>query len=285
MVADYLLAPALRLVFEAYAERPHGSLLLSGPPESDLRGAAGYLLGLIYGPAESWPGQVYQLEQKGIGAVRELLGQLALTRFDAAKPRLILIFDCDGLSLPAQNALLKGLEEPPAGSHFLLTSSKVWRVLPTIVSRCQQIVMRPPLKQAVFDTWSELPTDQLERAYWATDGWPRLMHDYLEEPESDLRQQIEAAKAFLAFGAEERLRYLFGRATPDGKVELALFLETLLAGLWRTTRAALLAAAYRGEDGKADLWRRKFLTVNQLREDFESGLNHKIILLNLALRF
>ena len=286
MVLDsYLLAPALERIFAAYAKRPHGSLLLSGPPESDLQGVANRLLGLIYGPAEAWPGQVYPLGQKGIGAVRELLGQLALTRFDSAKPRLIVIFNCDGLSLPAQNALLKGLEEPPAGSHFLLTSSKVWQVLPTIVSRCQPVVMRPPSKQALFASWPEEPLERLERAYWATDGWPKLMDDYLQRPESDLCQQIETAKAFLAFRAEERLRYLFGRKAPEAKADLALFLEKLLAGLWRTSRAALLAAAHGGDGAKADIWRRKFLKVNQLKEDFESGLNPKIILLNLGFNF
>ncbi|MFW5698425.1 MAG: DNA polymerase III subunit delta' [Planctomycetota bacterium] len=44
---------------------------------------------------------------------------------------------------PAANALLKVLEEPPAGAHFLLTSGYVEGLLPTIRSRSQIIRLQP----------------------------------------------------------------------------------------------------------------------------------------------
>jgi DNA polymerase III subunit delta' len=43
----------------------------------------------------------------------------------------------------AANTLLKTLEEPPEGAHFLLTSSAGERVLPTIRSRCVEMRLAP----------------------------------------------------------------------------------------------------------------------------------------------
>ncbi len=49
---------------------------------------------------------------------------------------LYVICKIDAASVPAQNALLKALEEPPTHVQFLLTTDQLQRVLPTIQSRC-----------------------------------------------------------------------------------------------------------------------------------------------------
>lgn len=48
-----------------------------------------------------------------------------------------LIPQAENLTLPAQHALLKTLEEPPARSLIILLSTSAHRLLPTIISRCQ----------------------------------------------------------------------------------------------------------------------------------------------------
>ena len=52
MKEEILLAPPVAKILSAYAAQPHGSLLLSGPLESDLSEIVRYLLELIHGPAE-----------------------------------------------------------------------------------------------------------------------------------------------------------------------------------------------------------------------------------------
>src|SRR5258708_37507464 len=49
----------------------------------------------------------------------------------------------DDLNPNAANALLKILEEPPRQSLFLLVSHAPARVLPTILSRCRKLALRP----------------------------------------------------------------------------------------------------------------------------------------------
>jgi DNA polymerase-3 subunit delta' len=54
--------------------------------------------------------------------------------------RVVLIDTADDLERPgASNALLKSLEEPPAGTIFLLVSHAPGRLLPTIRSRCRTL--------------------------------------------------------------------------------------------------------------------------------------------------
>lgn len=57
--------------------------------------------------------------------------------------RVCIVDTVDELNPNAANALLKILEEPPQQSLFLLVSHAPARVLPTILSRCRKLTLRP----------------------------------------------------------------------------------------------------------------------------------------------
>src|SRR5580704_16292748 len=57
--------------------------------------------------------------------------------------RVCVVDTVDELNPNAANALLKILEEPPQQSLFLLVSHAPGRVLPTILSRCRKLMLRP----------------------------------------------------------------------------------------------------------------------------------------------
>ena len=57
--------------------------------------------------------------------------------------RVCIVDTVDELNPNAANALLKVLEEPPQRSLFLLVSHAPARVLPTILSRCRKLPLRP----------------------------------------------------------------------------------------------------------------------------------------------
>ncbi len=57
--------------------------------------------------------------------------------------RVCIVDTVDELNPNAANALLKVLEEPPQQSLFLLVSHAPARVLPTILSRCRKLMLRP----------------------------------------------------------------------------------------------------------------------------------------------
>ena len=81
-------------------------------------------------------------DQIKIEEIRHLLGRIALRPFSAAMQAAI-IDGADRLTEEAANSLLKALEEPPAHTRFLLTTSRLSFCLPTIVSRCQLVRCGP----------------------------------------------------------------------------------------------------------------------------------------------
>lgn len=63
--------------------------------------------------------------------------------------KVLVLHPADALNVPAANALLKTLEEPPGALRLLLTSADPERLLPTVRSRCQRLPLAlPPTAQA-----------------------------------------------------------------------------------------------------------------------------------------
>jgi DNA polymerase III subunit delta' len=77
-----------------------------------------------------------------IDQVRSLQHTLALAPYSAAY-RIALLLDFQRATTQAANALLKTLEEPPDKVVLLLTADAQENLLPTIVSRCEVIRLRP----------------------------------------------------------------------------------------------------------------------------------------------
>lgn len=75
------------------------------------------------------------LENGGIELVREASQKLLLLPISSELTTL-LITDAHYLTIHAQNALLKLLEEPPLHSQIILTVNNHYSLLPTVISRC-----------------------------------------------------------------------------------------------------------------------------------------------------
>ncbi|MEM8821615.1 MAG: DNA polymerase III subunit delta', partial [Pseudomonadota bacterium] len=80
--------------------------------------------------------------QIGVDEVRALRSFLALSAPDGGW-RAIIVDAADEMTVQAANALLKGLEEPPARTVFLLVTHAAGRLLPTIRSRTRVLDLGP----------------------------------------------------------------------------------------------------------------------------------------------
>lgn len=83
-----------------------------------------------------------------IDTVRRLRSSAALLPLQGDR-RVLIVEDAETLLEPAQQALLKILEEPPAAVTLLLLADEPEALLPTVRSRCQEIVVRPVSEPAV----------------------------------------------------------------------------------------------------------------------------------------
>jgi len=77
-----------------------------------------------------------------IEAIRDVVDRAGYRPFEGRR-RVVIIDDAEALVDPAQNALLKTLEEMPPASIFLLVSSIPDALLPTVRSRCPRLRFGP----------------------------------------------------------------------------------------------------------------------------------------------
>jgi len=78
---------------------------------------------------------------RGIDEIRELRDGI---KFAPTKERykVFVIDECHQLTREAVNALLKTLEEPPSHAIFVLATTEIHKMIPTIISRCQRFDFR-----------------------------------------------------------------------------------------------------------------------------------------------
>ncbi len=78
-----------------------------------------------------------------VAQIRQLADFISLTSHQSGL-KVIVLSPAEALNTASANALLKMLEEPPAGTLFVLVSSQPQRLLPTIISRCHAISLPMP---------------------------------------------------------------------------------------------------------------------------------------------
>ena len=109
--------------------------------------------------------------------------------------RVVVLYPAEALNMPASNALLKTLEEPPPGTVFLLASNSLDRLLPTILSRCRKFALPMPGHDEAL-AWLK------EQGVQDADSWLREQGGAplaaLAEAEAGSREDMEALLHFLA---------------------------------------------------------------------------------------
>ncbi len=73
----------------------------------------------------------------GVDDIREIIEKINYSPA-VAKYKVYIIDEVHMLSTAASNALLKTLEEPPPNVKFVLATTEIHKLLPTIISRCQR---------------------------------------------------------------------------------------------------------------------------------------------------
>ncbi|AUX69956.1 DNA polymerase III subunit delta' [Porphyrobacter sp. HT-58-2] len=128
---DFALAAARELVAEPGVQQPLGE-----HPD---------IITMTYGPKDE-KAEKAQAEGKPFERARSIrirqiraMQRRLVTRPTLGSRRAIIIDPADDMEKPAANALLKSLEEPPAGTFFLLVTHRPARLLPTIRSRCRTL--------------------------------------------------------------------------------------------------------------------------------------------------
>ena len=123
--------------------------------------------------------------------IREVAAFAVGTR-QMAPAKVIVIESAELMNASAANALLKTLEEPPADTYLLLATARPGRLLPTIVSRCQSVLVGRDLDAArvwLSERWS---SEQLSEKLFECGDAPLSVHHALEQEEPPLAPLLGA---------------------------------------------------------------------------------------------
>jgi len=142
----------------AAATLPGDAYLFAGPPGTGKEEAARVFAAAILCPDHCGTcnicGRVLRgihpdvviLEPEGytypIEAIRAAVAQAALSPMEGAR-RIIIVEEADRIVERSQNALLKALEEPNPSVTWVLVTSVLQPILPTILSRCRIVEFAP----------------------------------------------------------------------------------------------------------------------------------------------
>jgi DNA polymerase-3 subunit delta' len=147
----------------------------------------------------------------GIDNIRGLQRLANLPPYEG-KCKVFIIDDAEYLSTEAANSLLKILEEPPPRVVWLLLTAEERRLLPTIISRCQRLELKPLSSEQVQEILSnsyKVEADKaklLARLCHGRLGWALLAlanADILEQRSQKIARLVSLSTANL----EQRFAY------------------------------------------------------------------------------
>lgn len=170
----------------------------------------------------------------GVDQVRDVQREAALAPFEGGC-RVIIFDGAELLSEEAANSLLKTLEEPPPGVYLLLLTAKPEALLPTVVSRCQLVDLKPVPPDVIAQHLVEsrgMDEDTAGRAARLSGGRPGWAIRAVEEPELleaveekvDVVEEVVKGSMETRFDHAARLGSATDRDRESGRRELEVWL-------------------------------------------------------------
>lgn len=191
--------------------------------------------------------------------------------------RVVLIDDAHTMNVQAQNALLKTLEEPPAGTVLLLVSSHPERLLDTVRSRLTTVAVHMPAESQIIAYFTEQGHSEAatRRALLMSSGSLAKLQAILTESEAG-PSVFDNVKQLLAATTFERLCMV----EPIAKDKTAA--REFVAALQQLADASARRAA---ETGTATLakWYGILRAAAQAEEALGKNGNAKLVLTDLVL--
>jgi hypothetical protein len=194
--------------------------------------------------------------------------------------RIVFIEDGHFMSIPAQNALLKKLEEPNTDTVFLISTTSVQNVLPTIASRAQEIEIQPVSLEDALKYWksSNKTKESISSAWRLSGGNVGLLSALLEDnTDHPLRLAVDDAKVFLRASKYERL--LMVDKLSRNKDELMHFFEAMS----RMLNFLNHAAVKNGKERQAQNLLKSRKIIRQSTEALYANTNSRLVALNFVI--
>lgn len=135
------------------------SILCEGAPEDrDGVDTCNRCKSCLQAESHNHPDIIYVTHEKvsiGVDDIRTQLNSDIMIKPYSSERKIYIIDEAEKMTEGAQNALLKTIEEPPSYAVILLLVNNITALLPTILSRCVQLNLRPVAKELIKELLME----------------------------------------------------------------------------------------------------------------------------------
>lgn len=202
--------PSTRLLVNSLAINPPNSIGLNGLNDSGKFKIAEYLcakaLNMQPGDFNFRVKAINCMEDIGIDDVRALKKELSVKSVGQDNFRRAVIFkNFHKMSTPAQNSILKLLEEPPVDTLLIILVDSKNSILPTIVSRLQWIDVLPLDLATLEQNYSSHSKSLVKQAFLLSDGYIESFEKNINDENTPIKSAINDAKKILKMKRVERV--------------------------------------------------------------------------------
>ena len=227
----------------------------------------------------------------GVEQLRAVSQALSLKGFSGGA-KVVIVEPAEAMTIAGANALLKTLEEPTPSTYLLLVSHQPGRLVSTIRSRCQTLVVRAPASEearqwlADLDDASGLSSDAVRAPLYASEK----ISNYIDNNINDIEMIVNSVYDYR----------IDPQVVADGwaKLDVDLILEAVAGQLQAAIRARCTqehsnSITDTGSDSLHNPWPALTLislfeqldATEKLREQRGSGINVEMALRALLLGF
>ncbi len=214
----------------------------------------------------------------GIDEIRQILQFLQLkTAGHAQIRRVVIVEDADTMTIEAQNALLKTLEEPPQDTVVILTAGSKLGLRPTILSRVQKVEILPVSLSEAQNYLEKLTKDEvdIQKPYAISQGYVGIFMALINEDyEHELFKKITQAKELISETMFERLKEVDSLAKEKDDLPALLHCLRLILST---------AASTSGDKKRALQIGRSLRAIYDSEAALKRNPNTKLLLTNLML--
>lgn len=223
--------------------------------------------------------KVHAADERSIGIEEIRILQKAFSqtanRSDAIS-RIACIYSAHLLTLEAQNALLKLIEELPKRSLIILVGD-ARKLLTTVVSRCFVIPVLPLEEDRALDYAKSIsiPATDAAKSYMLADGSWSAFENYLLSKDTEITDAVELAKKFYTSDVYNRQKII--QSFNKDKEKSVQFIHTLAL-------VAKSAMRFTANTTQKKRWMLNLKNVLQAKKQLEMNVSPRLILLDLSIK-
>jgi replication factor C small subunit len=197
-------------------------------------------------------------DENGIDTIRHKVVNFAQTMSIDGKIKVIILDECDGLSIDAQRALRNTMEEFAAITRFILTANYKYKIIPALQSRCQSFDLTPPIDLAVKRCANILKQEDII----IPDNQKVKLIEFIKGTYPDLRKCINELQKFSSSGT------LVLKDTKNNKVLELIFNEVKKKNV-ETLRKALIESEHTFSSDYTSLLRNLFNYIDETEANID----------------